>query len=370
MANINSKKLREALAKAKKVGRAEEPVVIDGCSLVLQSLEPSAYEAIHEETREVDEQAYIYAFQIGHICRSIVELEGVDLRDVEFVEDEVPQGAYLVNAALSKTKAAEAKELLKSHGIDLTVVPPDGAEGTRQVTIEKAEWLRKIVSTWSREAINISFRKFADVVVEGEKRAKESVEFKVKDEKDEDKYRRLLIEAKELESELPTELVQKILSDSGYLQKSTPEELAEVARRAKEFEEEQEVKKQEEAADNDDGPSSDPPPSKGLAEAQALMKNRVPLNQAPSEAPPPPVQRQAPVPQQLLDAASSSNTRTSQIAALETEFDGVPLPPVANSEVPVVELSKPAPKLDGPGIKSIIDRPPTAGINPRFRRHT
>src|SRR3990172_1942117 len=86
MAILQAKKVQEALRKAKQVGLVEEPVTIAGCSMVFRSLTPEAYEAIAEETKELEDLAYVQAFQIGHLCRAIVEIEGVDLRDVDFVE--------------------------------------------------------------------------------------------------------------------------------------------------------------------------------------------------------------------------------------------------------------------------------------------
>src|SRR5690349_14630212 len=109
MASFKAKKLNAALSKAKKVGRAELPVTIDGCPFVLQNLTPKDYEEIIAEIEGLEDAEYAHAYQVGHVCRSICEIDGIDLRDVKYVEDEVPAGVYLINA-LVKT-ADRAKEV-------------------------------------------------------------------------------------------------------------------------------------------------------------------------------------------------------------------------------------------------------------------
>jgi hypothetical protein len=377
MATLNSKRLQAALQKVRDVGRAEEPVIIDGLNLVLQSLPPAAYVAIIQETEELDGAEHLYAYQLGYVCRSIIEIEGVDLRDVDFVEDDVPVGVYLLSATVdNETKANKAREALKALGINATVSPPDGTEGTRTVLLERHEWVRKQVVTWSQEALAVAWRKYADVVVAGEERAKEKVEFRPPNETSEEKYRRLLTEAKSLEETIPSELVVKALDDIGYLLKSTPEELAEVARRTKEFAEEQ-AKQRVVAAPPEPEPEPEPaPPPRVSAPPADLMLNRVPMNQV-AVAPTPveaPVQRTpAAVPPQfqqaLVQAPTTNESRSAKIAALEMEVDpGVTATPTVQPvRREVAELSKQGPSIDGKGVKNILDRPPAAGINPRFR---
>lgn len=376
MATLKSKKLQQALQKAKNVGRAEEAVVIDGCSIVLQSLAPASYEAILQEVSELDGAEHVYAYQLGHVCRSIVEIEGVSLRDVEFVEDDVPVGVYLLSATVdNEAKATKAREALAELGISATLVPPDGEDGTKAVLRERHEWVRQQVATWSQEALAVAWRKYADVVVTGEQRAKEKVEFRTPDETDEDKFRRLLSEARELEQGLPPDLATKALDDLGYMHKSTPEELAEVARRTKEWADEQAAKKAAPA------PVPEPMPQP-VADPVELMRTRAPLNQMPVQAPAPSPPPMAPaqhmpamVPQQLRQSQQTSEveSRASQIAALESEVDpslferqNTYLQPTLPREVP--EISKPRQVVDGAGVKGILDRPPVAGINPRFRK--
>lgn len=383
MATLKSKKLKEALLKAQLVGLAEESVTVDGCNLVLRSLPQKDYESIVVETQDFENIEYFHAYQMGHVCRSIVEIEGVDLRDADFIEDDVPAGQYLLNATCSKSKANDAKEALKALGIDLAVVPPDGSEGERTVLVERHEWIRQRASKWSREAISVLYRKFADVVGEGERRARDKVEFKTPDETAEDKYRRLLSEFKEIEGQLPGDLTKKILEDAGYLQKSTAEELEEIARRAREFAIEQaKLKEQVVTSVPEPAPSLTTPPQRPAQaprqyvasqlppeeevqqpvqnlqdELMERLKNRQPLNR---------VAMQAPVPM-----GASQESRAAQIAALEGTVDPdmvahVPQPYPNQIEVP--ELSRHAPQLDGKSVKGLIDKPPAVGLNPRFRR--
>lgn len=392
MATLKSKKLHEALKKARNVGRAEESVVVDGCSLVLRSLAPKDYESIVGETEELEGIEYFQGYQMGHVCRSIVEIEGVDLREVDFVEDDVPSGHYVISAACSKSKAEEAKEALLGLGINLAVVPPDGSEGDRTVLVERHEWVRQRASTWSREAIGVLYRKFADVVTEGERRAREKVEFRVADETDEDKFRRLLGEMKEASGSLPQDLTQKILGDAGYMPKSTPAELEEATRRAREFAIEQARLKDEAAEEaplvpvvvaSPPAPTYSPPlppevptpttPQDLQQELMERLRNRVPMNRAAMQVPVPSSDLVQPspagVPPQIQSAMAES--RAAQIAALEGNVDPQLVahePQVFPPQRETPELSRHIPQIDGKGVKTIIDQRPVVGLNPRFRR--
>jgi hypothetical protein len=389
MATIKSKKLQEALKKARNVGRVEEPVTVDGYTLVLQNLTHKDYESIVDETTELENLEYYHAYQMGHVCRSIVEMDGVDLREVDFIEEDVPSGQYLLNATCSKSRAEEARESLSKLGIQLNVIPPDPSEGMRTSLVERHEWIRQRASSWSREAIGVLYRKFADVVAEGERRAREKVEFRVPDETEEDKFRRLLGELKEVAGQLPADLTKNIMEEAGYMPKSTPAELEEVARRAREFAVEQARLKEEVAAppqaetppppappiftvpsEPPPAPSQEAQPSPNLQqELMERLRNRVPMNRAPMQAPvPSSAIAPAGVPPQIHSAVSES--RAAQIAALEGDVDaGFGTPEQAyvfQKETP--ELSRNVPQLDGTGVKGILDRPPVVGINPRFQR--
>ncbi len=387
MATLKSKKLQEALKKARNLGRAEEAVTVDECSLVLRSLTPKDYEDSGRETEELDGIEFYQAYQMSHVCRSIVEIEGVDLRDVDFIEEDVPSGQYLLNAACGKGKAEEAQKALAGLGITLTVVPPDASEGMRTTLVERHEWVRQRAASWSREAIGVLYRKFMDVVAEGDRRAREKVEFRTPDETDEDKFRRLLGELKELSAQIPQDLSKRIMEDAGYMAKATQAELDEVDRRAREFAAEQAQLKEEEAqppqaapapftpprVELQEEPLPSPPPAPPQQDLQhelmERLRNRVPMNRTAMQAPVP-SSVAAGVPQQIQSAIAESG-RANQIAALEGNLDPnlvahEPQPYPTQREVP--ELSRNIPQVDGKGVKGIIDRPPSVGINPRFQR--
>src|ERR1700744_3789741 len=148
MATLKAKRLQEALQKARNVGRVEEAVTIDDCAMVLQNLAPEDYNLIVQETADLEGAEYLHAYQIAHVSRSVVEIEGVDLRDVQFIEDDVPTGNYLLSAVVSnEAKATKAHAALLELGIQLTVEPPDENGETKTVKLEKSEWMRQRVSS-------------------------------------------------------------------------------------------------------------------------------------------------------------------------------------------------------------------------------
>lgn len=374
MATIKSKQLQEAFKKVRKVGRAEEPVTIDGCSFVFQSLSGAEYDAALNDISELEGAEYAHGYQLEQVCRSIVEIEGHSLRDADFIEDDVPVGDYVLSASVpTESKANKAREALKGLGIQLTVVPPSGEE-ERTVVLERHAWVRKLISSWSQEAMLVAFRKVGDAISLGEAKAKEGVEFRLPDESDEDKFRRLLGEAKALEADLPPDLVNKALEDMGYLHKSTPEELEEVAQRAREFSEQQKQNREE--------PEPEPPspaaPGAAVPSTQALvdqMRTRTPLNQA-IEAPPVSVEPREPVPSQLQPVAvprqfqQFTSTPAQQRAQQLAQLEGVDQPPTTQpfQMHETTELAKKQQGLDPKGVVSIIDQRPVAGLNPKFRR--
>lgn len=388
MATLKAKKLDAALAKAKNVGRAELPVTIDGCSLVLQNLTAEDYEAIADELQEIPEgPAYVHGYQTSHICRSIVEIDGVDLRGAKYIEDEVPAGNYLISGSVkSATKAKEAKKLLAEAGIDVAVLDPDETD-TKTLNLERHEWIRqKISTTWGREAIFIVMKKFADVTVIGQQKAQEGITFSVKEESYADRFRRLLAEAKAMEAELPPDMVNNILLDAGYLQKTSEEELKAATERMKDFQAEQAALAQaeEEAAPaiipQQQQQEEEPENAELEASLRQMMQRRQPLNRAAiaapiTAAPPtrpatPPAQPAIParVPPQLATAVKS---RSASISELEGQLDPHLMAEIQATALtpPTItrELSKPMLPPDGAQIVGNLDKPPAAGINPRFR---
>lgn len=375
MATLNAKKLRQALRKAQNVGKTEETVTIDGCALVLQNLSTDDYNQILEEVDGLEGAEYMHALQMGHICRAVVEIEGVDLREFKFIADDVPAGEWLMNATFrSEDTGQKAVDLLKGAGIQAVLVEP-GTEAPQNM--ERHEWVRLQMASWGREAVNVAWRKFADVIAASDEKAKQGVTFNRTDESLEDKYRRLLREAKELEEDLPPDLVQKVADDVGYLLKSTEEEREAAAERVREFREQQQQQSAEEAEPEPE-PEAPRPPQQ---DPKLLMANRQPMNRVPIHAPAPPPTEVVPsagppvhVPQSIRDAAINMQQRTSsraaEIAAMEQDsMAELQIPegaPVQTAAQPVAELAQNARPLDGKGVMSIIEGSAAGGINPRY----
>lgn len=313
-------RLKAALTKARNVGRVEEPVTIAGCAIVLQSLSPDEYEAINEETKGLDEMAYLHAYQIEHLCRSIVEIEGCDLRETKFIE------------------------------LD---------EGDKKVKLEKHAWLRdEYLRTWSRESIVSAWRKMLEVFAKADEKAKEGIQFSIAEETEEQTFRRLLGEMKEAAGDLPDELVLKILDEEGLMLKASKAELDAVNESLK-----------NEATPAPEAPKAAPPPpappSTTPAEAAALMANRVPMNRQAVEVPTPqsqsapvavPAGRRVEVPKEIREAAVPLQSLS------RADRPPMPdLPPPQPQEI--VEIKRPPPTPQIP----VIDGPPAAGINTRYQ---
>jgi len=321
MAILQAKKLKAALEKAKRVGLIEQPVTIAGCSLVLQSLRPEDYEAIGNETRELEDVEYLHGFQMGHLSRAIVEIDGVDLRGVDYIEVEEEEGQV--------------------------------------VKLEKHAWLRDTyLQTWGREAITVGWRKFAELLIKAEEKAKEGIHFDVAEETDEEKLRRLLGEIQETGASLSNELVVKILSESGLAPKVSQAEVDEAAVKL--------------AAIELVAQPVEPPTQTSGQAVDDLMRNRTPMNQGAVDLPTPPsggspvqvsASQKVPVPAAIREAAIpvQNLSRAAQIAALEGEPPPVPMVP-QRPAVEAVELKTPV----APG-QVPVDRPPMAGVNPRYR---
>jgi hypothetical protein len=78
--------------------------------------------------------------------------------------------------------------------------------------------------------------------------------------------------------------------------------------------------------------------------------------------------RKAEVPEAIRQAAvhPQSLSRAAQIAALEGEaLDVPPVAPQASGASEAVELKRTAP-IDTKEVTTILDKPPAAGINPRY----
>jgi hypothetical protein len=350
---LKASKIQDAIQKAQRVGEVEERFTIAGCELVLRSLQPSEFQAVLDEIDDLEDVAYMTGYRYGHLCRSIVEVNGESFREFDFVEVEIE-------------------------------VEEDGGKVVKTIALERHKFiLDYILVSWSREAIDAAFRKFSDVLESAEHKAVNGIEFRVPDETPEDKFRRLMLEAKELEGQIPFELVGRILAEIGYMSKSSKEELETVdkrlARVASEITSTGSVSAQPGVSDSTMDSASSVPPV-------ASRVPRVPLNQVPVtvSTPAPRVEAiERPKPQ--IPLSPEVLRRSRDLEALEgggpsisyqgeVDRSGALAPAIQSStrvaeSIPsgsVVSASS-AIRSDPSGIGSILDRPPIAGVNPRYR---
>jgi len=392
MATLSAKKIKDALKKAQNVGQVEESITIDGCEIVLQSLTPDGYAAVSTDIDEIPEGiGYLNAFKREHLARSLVEVNGVSLRGVDLVEVEVEEFDPKTQQPVLKLVKVERHAFVRDH----------------------------VINTWAREAIDVAFRKFNEVVGKAEKLASAGVTFSIPDETEAEKYRRLLVEAKEVEGSIPVEVSTRIRGDLGFIVSPQPTEYAAATDRLSKLAEQEggrpeERKTVEGSSDASQGarvtpPAPSPPPPAPSPPAQVeqevllvrpavpipgytpptpeeLMAGRQPLNRVPvpvpvpasvatAAAPPPNIQVKP-----VLPASEAALRRAAEIAALEGEVGGddpsaysveggtwFPGQNPGGGNSQAIELSRQQPKLDPKEAERIIDQPPIAGINPRFR---
>jgi hypothetical protein len=337
MSIVKASRLQAVLDRARNAGHVEEKACIAGLDLVFSSLPPDAYNSILEELEDVPENSYPICYQLEHVCRSIVQVDEESFRGVKFVE---------VN----------------------------GEDGAPPVRVECHQWLRdNLVSTWSKEMLTVAFRKVMDAIKGAEDRSVAGVQFRVEEETDEEKYRRLLGELKETGTELPDDLRDAILKEEGLLPATTKSELADLEARAKTWAQEapEEPTTTSDAATAPDMPAEPvaapaPPPRapQQLLQAQASetpvaeAPRRVPLNQTPIRDPVPVNSAEqgvvmanrrspAPPPDQVHDL-----TRSERVAALEGD--------------PNLAVLEREPKVDPDQTKTIMGRPPVGGVNAKY----
>lgn len=197
MTNLLDKQLKEALSRAKNVGIVEEAFTVEGCSLVIRNLRPDEYAAALKEVDGLEPMDYFVRFQMAQVSRAIVEVNGVDLRDVRHV----------------------------------TVDDMDPKTGKpRQLKRELHQYLSDhVLASWGREVLYSVARKLIEVMDTAERKAKEGITFTVPDENTEELYRRLMSEAQSVQSNLPDSLVEQVLSEYGLLRKTGVEELEQAA---------------------------------------------------------------------------------------------------------------------------------------------
>jgi len=345
MGTVSARDLLASLDKTRDMGLVEETFDICGHNMVVRNLRPTEVEAVLESCKGLEDLPYVNAYQREHVIRAIVELDGYDLREVEFIDDEEPD--------------------------------PKKPGQMRRVRVERHKWLSdKVVRTWGQEVIFIVYRKIGDCTTKADKVTQEGVIFMVPDEQPEATYRRILGELKEAEDNVPPTLIDKTLTEFGYIRKSTADELKAAEDRLAQLRVDEEAK---EAAEAKAAEAASQP----ISPVAQAMANRKPLNQS-EEVPPPErvVVTPAQAPRQVVPAqpqGAAVPSRASQLAALEADADLVGALDVAvagpSGVLPrageVAELGGSSPRpdaaLDARQAASIIDQPPPAGINPKFR---
>jgi hypothetical protein len=345
---LKATKIQDAIQKAQRVGEAEEKFTIDGCEVVLRSLQPDEYQAILDEIADLEDAAYAKAYREGHLCRSLIEINGESLREYDFIEVEVEEEV-------------------------------EGVKQAKTISLERHKFVADyILKSWSIPAIDTAFRKFGDVIDKAEALAIEGVEFRLPDETPEDKFRRLLLEVKELEGQIPFELAGRILNEAGYLSRSSKEELESVDHRLSRV-----------AAETDSGGSVAPPQASSAQVEDSTpppvqRPPRVPLNQMPVSVPvpaTPPVTRATPpeevVARPAIPLSPEVMRRSRDLESLEGDpgmgGGGVVQSSTRVAEsVPGMPITSPAghggpTKPDPNSLGSILDRKPVGGVNPRYR---
>lgn len=402
MATLQAKRIKDALQKVRRVGRVEDTTNIAGCEVTFASLTQGEFESAIGAIEGLADVPYANAYQMEQVCRSVVEIDGQDLREVDYIEDEVPVGHYVLELALPNKAAADAvAEKLREQKLTVSVTQQT-TDQTKTVKVERQQWLRdNLLATWGREAIAVAWRKCTELSIKADEHAKKGVHFMVPDEQPEDKFRRLLIELRETESDLPDELIGSILAEAGLLKKSRREELdaastelSEVATPAPQAAPPQAVPPPPPVAAPVAPPVVRAAPSVPSAEVQEAMLNRQRMNQQGVDVPVPvPAPESVPVaaaprvrvPPQIRQAAAYNaqglhgsepppRSRAAEIAALEGGMDDEAPQRIEAHHLPgrnedaVIDLSRPTPGIDAKQAMKIIDRPPVAGINPRFNR--
>jgi hypothetical protein len=358
--SLQVKKISEAIKKAQRVGEVEEPFTVAGCSVVLRNLTNEEFEAVMQEVEDLEELQYVGAYKKGHLARSICEVNGESLREYDYVEVEIeepdPRSPSLMVA--------------------------------KSIKLERHKFVHDyILSSWSREVIDTAWRKFNDVVAKSEKVSTEGVSFIVPDETPDEKYRRLLSEAKEVESSLPSDLQEKILGEVGYMLKTSQEEFDQVSEKLARVQPTEVQAPPQEVAPVEapqvakrvplyaQVPQTPPTPKEPLERAVELPRKpfRETLEPDPevleraARSVSKPVERAVPT----LDPSQVKSGRFREIGSLEGDLvipQGA-VQPEASTPYEVVELA-PKLKLNPEEAASVFDAPPMGGINPRYRPPT
>lgn len=313
---LSESKLLDAIEDVRNLGYYEEPFRIGKCQGYLSNLMPEDISTVLENaTAEVDQSKnpllFNNALHYGTLSRAIVEINGVDLRGVEYIETEMPD--------------------------------PDHKGKRKKTLVERHRYIQeKILSTWRKEPIELLYMKQLEVSERAEKECNQHIRIDLSDESPEQKYRRILTELKEQELNLPLSLSQKILREAGYASISTQEEAEDV------------LVGYNETDDSSNDPESIEPSPEDIQIPMVVME---PPKEEPSmlagsrdlEPNPIPVLNRTPI------------TRAPTTKSVPVESPPIPQPPAPAP-------SRNAPRdLTAAKDAGIFDSPPKGGMSPRFR---
>jgi hypothetical protein len=359
---LQAKKITEALQKAQRVGEVEERFTVAGCEVVLRNLLPEEFSAVVAETDDLEEGLdYVNVFKKGHICRSLIELNGESLREYDFVEVDVEEPDPVTKQLISKIITLERHKFIYDY----------------------------VLATWSREVVDVAYRKFLDVTRKSEVAAAEGVEFTLPDETPDERFRRLLVEVKDLEGHLPFELAKRILEEIGYVAITSKEEREKV---------DEVLSKAAGEVQSGEGAQEAPPtittvvePVSTKTDLKSLLQTRTPLNQRPVAVPQPvpqpisqsetqpipvesqPVTEPRTTPGQVIPPTPAIMKRAQDIGALEG-FDPNDLPlgiqggsQFIGARVEGIPILGEQQKPNEDGVLSILNKPSQGALNPRYR---
>lgn len=191
---LQARAIEKTMAKAFNLGISEDSFEVLGMAVTIQNLSEEEWQKALETTSDMEDmEVSLQTIRHQFIARAIVEIDGVSFRGVSSVElDEVD-------------------------------------ESNEPIVLEKVEYLiTQVFKTWPAEVHEVINAKFLDHTRLIENKAKNGIVFNTPQETPEDKFRSLLLEAKELQGQIPFDLSEKILLDTGFkeakLQKSEVEE--------------------------------------------------------------------------------------------------------------------------------------------------
>lgn len=338
MTTISASSISGALARAKGTGQVEEAVCIDGTDLVFRSLTAQENLELTASMAEVpDGPEYMAHFQLENVSRSLVEVNGVDLRECLFI-------------SISPDKKVEKHQYLKDE----------------------------LLSTWSKEAVYVACRKVLDLAEMADAKAQEGVSFKLEAETHEDELHRLLSKARDVGADVPDDIKEAILREYGFAPAVSEEELAQLREQETAwFKQEQE--KAQQASFEDELEAQQTSVSLEFIGDPRLEQTPRPQEQAPVEV------RPARAPQQVVQALDLTqrkplNTEPVQVvpgskaAQIATELAELNTLGLAESKTASVGVVEHAPVVlersvrQAPVEPVVLDEPPAGGINPRFDR--